>query len=273
MRTLTVFFLLICCHECLGTLVVDLKEKSTEDKKTFLDLGQGIEINNPLTFCLRFNIRDSLATNYIFSSTDDKLVLIIRFSVSLGLVLINSIVLFFDIPKDNDVRPFNWHHICVSSSEIFYTVVLDGQQWYHANHTQGGSFEKTTVKRLDLGWTTEYWIYPDDINFRGLLSELNIWSKSLSVIQMANITRNCGIEDPVPDLLNWSEISRSIIRGRKYEENIGNICPNRNTSPIHKIMPYLHDQDNAIHVCTILNGELAFPNTLQEFQTWNGKLA
>ena len=272
MKTLTVTFLIFFCHRCLGTLVVELTESLNEDKNTSLGLGLGIEINNPLTFCLRFNLKNTFATNYIFSNTDDKLVLILRFSVNLGLALINRVPLFFEIPKDNAVLPFHWHHICISSSEDSYSVVLDGQQWYHANHEQK-SFQKTTVTRLDLGTTNKYWTYADGINFRGLLSELNIWSKSLSVSQIVKITTNCGKVDPIPDLLNWSGLPNSMIRGSKYIENIGIICPQRNvTSPIYKIMPYLHDQDTALHVCKILNGKLAFPNSLDEFQKWKGRL-
>jgi hypothetical protein len=256
--------------------VVDLSESLNGDKNAFLALGKGIEINNPLTLCLRFNVQSALMTNYIFTSTDEKLVLILRFKVSLGIVLINGIALGFEIPKDNAVKPFHWHHICVSSSEDSYTIIFDGQQWYHANHTLG-SFKKTTLKRLDLGVlgsTNEYWVWSDSVNFRGLLSELNIWSKSLSIIQMIKITRNCGKVDTIPDLLNWSELPSSMIEGSKYSENIGNICPFRNetTSPTYKIMPYIHDQDIARDVCKILNGELAFPTSKNEFRTWNGNL-
>ena len=102
MKTLRVTFLLLCCHSSQGTLVVDLNETTNEN--TFLALDQGIEINNPLSFCLRFNIKSPLETNYIFSSTDDKLVLILRFSISLGIAIINSVSLVFKIPKDNAVR-------------------------------------------------------------------------------------------------------------------------------------------------------------------------
>ena len=274
MKTLTVTILLLCCHRCLGTFVSDLYESSYEVKDTFLAFGQGIEITNPLTFCLRFNIRSGMETNYIFSSTDEQLALILRFSVSQGLVLINRVALFFEIPKDNAVLPFRWHHICFTSNEDYYDIVLDGQQWYHANHTKGSFEKKKNVTRLDLGSTIEYWIYSDGINFRGLLSELNIWSKSLSVIQVAKITINCGKVDPIPDLLDWSELPSSMITGSKYNESIENICSQRNTtSRIYKVMPDLHYQDNAIHICKILNGELVSPNSLNELQTWNGKLS
>ena len=267
MKNLPITLLILCCHRSLGTLVVDLNESSNEN--TFLALGKGIEINNPLTFCLRFNIKDSLATNYIFSSADDKLGLILRFSESSGFVLINRAILVFKIPKDNGVLPFHWHHICVSSNEDTYTIVLDGHKWYHANHAKG-SFKNTTVTRLNLGSTNKYWIFADGINLEGLLSELNIWRKSLSFIQMKEITRNCGKVDPIPDILNWPELPSSAIRGSKYTENIENICLD---TPVYKIMSGLYNQDNAIHLCKILNGKLAFPNSLNELQTWNGKLA
>ena len=111
------------------------------------------------------------------------------------------------------------------------------------------------------------------MNFRGLLSELNIWSKSLSPSQMVEITTNCDKVDPIPDILNWSELDESVIRGSKYVEKMGNICPQGNaTSPIYKIMPYIYDRDNAMHVCKILNGEVAYPNSLNELKSWNGKL-
>ena len=272
MKTFTVTLLLLCCHRFLGTLVVDLNEPSNEDKNTFLALGQGIEINHPLTFCLRFNIKSPLETNYIFSSTDNNLVFMLRFSVSIGIAIINNVILNIKIPKHHGVLPFRWHHICVSLSEDFYTIVFDGQQWYNANHTQG-SFEKTSVIRLDLGSTTEYWVYPDGINFKGLLSELNIWNKSLSFIQMEKITTNCGRADPIPDILNWSELPNLVIIGSKYNDTVENICAHRSaTSLTYKILPYLHDHDDALNVCKILNGELASPNSLNEFQTWNGKL-
>ena len=272
MKTLTVAFLLLCCHESLETLVVNLNGPSNEDKNTFLAFNQELEINNPLTFCLRFNIKSALETNYIFSSKDDKLVLILRFSINLGIVLINRVSFVFEIPRNNGVLPFHWHHICVSTREDSYTIVLDERTWYHVNNPLVSS-EKTTLKQLDLGFTKEYWIFSDGINFRGLLSELNIWSKSLSVTQMVKITRNCGKVDPIPDILDWSELNSSMITGSKYIENIASICPQSNTtSLVHKIMPYLHKQDNALHACKILSGELVYPNSLNELQTWNGKL-
>ena len=59
----------------------------------------------------------------------------------------------------------------------------------------------------------------------------------------------------------------------RHPVNMGNICSQSNTtSLIYKVMPDLHDQDNSMSVCKILNGELAFPNSKDELLMWNGKL-
>ena len=38
------------------------RQVTTKDMNTFLVFGKGIEINNQLIFCLRFNIKDALLT-------------------------------------------------------------------------------------------------------------------------------------------------------------------------------------------------------------------
>jgi hypothetical protein len=88
--------------------------------------------------------------HYIFNEKDDKLGFKLKFSVGLGSVAINKRVFQFKIPKDNDFKPFHWHHICISSNENSYSVVFDGRQWYRANHIRKSS-EKTTLTELDIG--------------------------------------------------------------------------------------------------------------------------
>ena len=127
MKTLIVTFLLLCCYRSQGTLVVDLNESSNEDKNSFLALGQGVEINNPLTFCLRFYIKSALETNYIFSSTDDILILILRFSINLGIVLINRVSFIFEIPGILDLphHPKNFRfQLHFSASSRHQTSIL-----------------------------------------------------------------------------------------------------------------------------------------------------
>ena len=149
MKTLPLILLLSCYCWCKDTLVINLFKQSNEGK-TVLSLDKPIQIKNYMTFCLRMNLKDALSIHYIFNEKDDKLGLKLKFSVGLGSAAINKRVVQFKIPKDNDFKPFHWHHICISSNEKSYSVVFEGQQWYHANHTTKSS-EKTTLTELDIG--------------------------------------------------------------------------------------------------------------------------
>ena len=113
------------------------------------------------------------------------------------------------------------------------------------------------------------------VNFKGEVSELNIWGSSLSQNQMTEITEKCGKAYPIPDTLNWSDVDATMLsRNNNYKKDITHLClPNYSKAApmFHTIMPILQNQDNAIHTCNILNAKLAFPKTLDEHHTWNGK--
>ena len=117
--------------------VVDLMPSNSppeEDKKTLLSLTETIEVNIPLTFCLRFNLQDTISARYMLDNKDDKLALSLRFPLDLGKVKVNGEEFYFKIPKDSGIRPFYWHHICISLNEEIYQVAVDGQQCSSGTH-------------------------------------------------------------------------------------------------------------------------------------------
>ena len=73
-------------------------------------------------------------TSCCFSNAHTRVCYVDFFRISaweaLGLCLImNDLIalplLVFEIPEDNDVLPFRWHHICVSSGEdSYYSIVV-----------------------------------------------------------------------------------------------------------------------------------------------------
>ena len=169
---------------------MELFKQSNKDK-TVLSLDKPIQITNYMTFCFRINLKDALSIHYIFNEKDDKLGFKLKFSVGLGSAAINKRVFQFKIPKDNDFKPFHWQHICFSLNEKSYSVVFEGRQWYHANHTIK-SFEKTTLTKLDIGVSSdESEISSGGVNFKGEMAELNIWGSSLTQNQMIEITGTC----------------------------------------------------------------------------------
>ena len=102
---------------CHGTLVLDLDQSNefqNEDGKTTFSLDPRKEISIPITFCLRFNLQNKLSNTYMFSNKDDVLAMTLRFPSKLGTVYVNKEGTFFEIPENNDIIPYHWHHICVA---------------------------------------------------------------------------------------------------------------------------------------------------------------
>ena len=113
------------------------------------------------------------------------------------------------------------------------------------------------------------------VDFKGEVSELNIWGSTLSQNQMKEITEKCGKAYPIPDTLSWSDVDATMLSTKNnYKKDITHLClpGHGKVAPMfYTIMPYLQNQDNAIYTCNILNAKLAFPKTLDEHHTWNGK--
>ena len=274
MKTLPLIVLLSWFCYCQCSLVVDLKDleegPSVDNEKTVLSLAANIKIKHSITFCVRFNLHAALTTNYVFSEEDNKLGLTLRFSLNLGIIFLDKDHIIFKIPKDNTIKPFHWHHICVSSNENAFEVVAEGKLWYNRNHTMK-PLNITNLSQLTIGSNPPSSVYVGGENFKGELSQLDIWSKSLPLIDLMNITKKCEDPQPIPDILNWSNVSSLMIKGKSFEEDIHNFCLHKDALSTHKVMSGLQDQNGAIHTCKVLNGELGSPMTLSEKQTGESK--
>ena len=254
--------------------VVDLMPSNSppeKDKRTVLSLAENLELSIPLTFCLRFTLHDRISARYMFTNKDDKLSLKLRFPTSLGKVQLNGESFYFKIPKDIGIRPFHWYHICVSLNEETYWVIVDGQQWSNGTH-KIKPFQNISVAQFFMGSAYKY-VENWENNFKGELSELNIWSNSLSMKNLKDITNRCGHPKPVPDMLQWSTIKNSMLTGdNNSQKKIKHICSKgRSETYYHKLMPYLQNQDDATKTCKNLHGQLTSPKTLVEYKSWKSK--
>ena len=241
-----------------------------KDEKAVLSLTENVDVSIPLTFCLRFNLHDRISARYMVTSKGDNLSLKLRFPTGLGKVHVNGESFYFKIPKDSGIRPFYWHHICISLNEEKYWVAVDGQQWSNGTH-KIKSFQTFSINQLFMG--SPYELASIEDNFKGELSELNIWSYSLSLKQLINITESCTQTKPAPDILQWSNITNSIVTGNNNHQSvIKKLCSQGIVeTSYHKLMPHLQDQDGAMKTCSVLNGQLAYPTTLDEYKSWNSK--
>ena len=199
MKILPLIILLVFTRcQCKETVtVVDLMPLNSppeKDKKTILSLTETVEVSIPLTFCLRFNLQDTISARYMFDNKDDKLALSLRFPLDLGKAKVNGEEFYFRIPKDSGIRPFYWHHICISLNNEKHWVVVDGKQWSNGTH-EIKPFQNISINQLFIGTTYELGSIED--NFKGELSELNIWSSSLSMDNLIDLTKGCSHPKPV----------------------------------------------------------------------------
>ena len=57
-------------------------------------------------------------------------------------------------------------------------------------------------------------------------------------------------------------------------DDIKVLCWNHEGYKVYRrSLPYFKNQMSALHTCNVLDGELAFPKTSNEYKTWNGNNA
>ena len=114
--------------------------------------------------------------------------------------------------------------LCFNSDEYKYKAFIDGQHSYLGNYSNNAP-QKKNVNQMTLG---SYYHEDDNLygidNFKGELSEINIWSKVLSDEEMIEITKSCGNVKTKPNVLNWSQDVNSLSSGDFTNVNIVQLC-------------------------------------------------
>ena len=101
------------------------------------------------------------------------------------------------------------------------------------------------------------------LNFKGKLSELNIWDN-----YNINIDPEvCSHVKPEPNILKWSDVDNSTINGTKSKQarNITDICHN-STKIIRQVVPIKLTRDHAMKACHIMDAKLTYPTSLNQFK-------
>ena len=86
--------------------------------------------------------------------------------------------------------------------------IVNGDQWYKGTNKL---FEKTNITQIIFG-SRNYKLDGYFGDFKGLLSELNIWSGELNKVGWANVASN--IEDPQPLRYVLTQILKGVLRLR-----------------------------------------------------------
>ena len=273
----TLFMISLSLLYAYGTIVLNVPN---EKEDTFLSFDKNIEVGIPITVCIRFKLKGYLTNRVIFSSKGDTFRLSLQPQEGQGWIRLNTVYVLFKITRDN-FQPYLWHHLCYTLDKESFMVIIDGKQVYQNKYSNttlnqiastNMFLKRTKIQQIRLGS-----LVPNEIafshyeNFKGELTELNIWNKALSKAEMMELTKTCEITNPAPDILNWSEDVTLYLSGVEdmSKVDLAQLCDQ--TVERRRIVQVLLNQDDAIHTCNVLNGKLAYPSTIDEYNTWKSK--
>ena len=232
-------------------------DESNQNEKTILDLENTIEITNPITLCIRFKLKDYISPRYIFSSPNKEIKM--RVDGTVGKIIIKGTAFIFKLPTG--LRPYSWSHFCFASNEKNYQIIVNGQQCYRGSKK---NISNASIDKIVLGSSIDHNTKYDD--FKGEISDLNIWGIKLSTEIMINVTGNCDQIEPLPDILHRAKIESAMFKGRIKDREICSEMESK--TGINKVMPILLDQNGAIQACVSLQATLAYPKTLEDYSRW-----
>ena len=140
--------------------------------------------------------------------------------------------------------------------DIYSNLLYIGEKWYQGDHHMTSKFD-LVISEIVLG--SKY--NSSDLNFKGKLSELNIWDD-----YNINIDPEvCSHVKPEPNILKWSDVDDSMINGTFEERNITDIC-HKSTKIIKQVVPVQLTRDRAMKACHIMDAKLTYPTSLNQFK-------
>ena len=83
--------------------------------------------------------------------------------------------------------------------------------------------------------------------------------------------KTCQIANPVPDILNWSKDVTLYLSGVEGTSKVAMTQLCDQTVKRHKLVQVLLNKEDAIHTCNSLHGKLAYPTTIDEYNTWKSR--
>lgn len=188
-------------YQSKAAKVVDLPQGFNQSIDIILE--NPIEIFIDLTLCIRFKLeRESMSEYRTLFETKTSFFLEFDGFTDVGFFYLDEgISLIFTLPQDV-LHPNHWNHLCISINATNYKVVGNGNLWFEGSH---GIHDVTQVVQVfELGGDSPY---NYETKFVGSISELNMWSTSLSLIEMKSITVSCGAPNVIPDLLEWTQFN------------------------------------------------------------------
>ena len=126
---------------------------------------------------------------------------------------IKSHFFVFVLPDELKMIPNLWYHVCFSfegrSNKKALMVINDVVVLNETTHVKEFDVAKNDFNKsgIELGSITP--TRPNFDSFGGILTDINIWSKPLTIEDMWTYTKTCSTSSMSlnPDILDWSFIS------------------------------------------------------------------
>ena len=160
--------------------------------------------------------------------------------------------------------PGQWCHICLSiDSEGYFNLMADGKVVFERYHLRDSvPLWRPENFSVVLGFQGRK---NDPVEYTGIVTNLNVFSSSLSFERMERLTRGeeCGAPG---DFFSWQEAQWGLHSSAKLV-NLTNSGVCRNRSTIHVYTATFHRQPDCMHHCQKIGSGRSPPvRTLEEWQ-------
>ncbi len=157
---------------------------------------------------------------------------------------------------------FSWNSFCISSHLPNLYFSINGKEVL--NFTEGNQQETIDISTISLGST----------HFTGQISDLNIWNRSLSQVEILEYSLGCNSDFVLksnPDILLWSSVNITIQGNSANKTTIPkkDLCQLSNEAKLKTkkvLFPRNLDYAYNFKQCKNMNGEMFYPKNDNDTQ-------
>ena len=172
-----------------------------------------------------------------------------------------------------NVLPLKWYHICASYQRYHIHMVVNGEMVINKAIESLKSLKNyniTLQPQLAVGYCPDSGFNIGPLNgiTRGILTDLNIWSKALTTTEMKKFTEDCQLPTSVPDLYNWNgnQITEKGTYAKSLNLSADYVCDDKEEDSVTILLPHAQTYNKAKIMCQLLGGQLPLPKNQSQLR-------
>ena len=174
--------------------------------------------------------------------------------------------------------PLKWYHICASYKNCHFMMVVNNEnvenQTFSDTDCQNTA-NITLQPTLRVGRCSgDSFIFPDNPMrsiTRGTLTDLNVWSKMLTIEEMKRFTKTCEDMASKPDLISWNNLNvlKIGLNAKQINLSANDVCSYNDEEKTSVIFIWPHQQiySKSKLTCELLGGAFPLPQNDTQLQT------